>query len=192
MEGMIVSEVLMSSSLSTKLKVQFWIEVKQDASITAAKAVEFITEIMYRSGVPNNIIIDNGTQFTVREFKDFCVDSGIKINYASVSHPQSNSQIEHSNSMILQGLRPIIFDRLKPYAEKWVKELPSVLWALHTTPSRATGYTPFSLVYGSEAMLPTEVEYKSLRVQDFNEERSDDSRVDDLTRLEELSEAAFI
>jgi hypothetical protein len=192
MEGMIVSKVLMSSSLSTKLKVQFWIEVKQDASITAAKAVEFITEIMYRSGVPNNIIIDNGTQFTVREFKDFCVDSGIKINYASVSHPQSNSQIEHSNSMILQGLRPIIFDRLKPYAEKWVKELPSVLWALHTTPSRATGYTPFSLVYGSEAMLPTEVEYKSLRVQDFNEERSDDSRVDDLTRLEELSEAAFI
>jgi hypothetical protein len=161
MEGMIVSEVLMSSSLSTKLKVQFWIEVKQDASITAAKAVEFITEIMYRSGVPNNIIIDNGTQFTVREFKDFCVDSGININYASVSHPQSNSQIEHSNSMILQGLRPIIFDRLKPYAEKWVKELPSVLWALHTTPSRATGYTPFSLVYGSEAMLPTEVEYKS-------------------------------
>jgi transposase InsO family protein len=67
--------------------------------------------------VPNNIITDNGTQFTTREFKDFCVDSGIKINYASVSHPQSNGQVERSNNMILQGLNPRILDRLKPYAE---------------------------------------------------------------------------
>jgi transposase InsO family protein len=59
-----------------------WIEVKPTASITAAKAVAFIKEIMYMVGVPNNIITDNGTQFTMREFKDFCADSGIKINYA--------------------------------------------------------------------------------------------------------------
>jgi transposase InsO family protein len=64
-----------------------WIKVKPAASIIAAKAVEFIKEIMYSFGVPNNIITDNWTQFTTREFKDFCVDSGIKINCASVSHP---------------------------------------------------------------------------------------------------------
>jgi transposase InsO family protein len=141
-----------------------WIEVKPVASITAAKAVEFIKEIMYRFDVPNNIITDNGTQFTTREFKDFCADSGIKINYTSVSHPQSNGQVERSNGMILQGLKPRIFDRIKSYAKKWVKELPSVLWALHTTLSRALGDTPFSLVYGSKAMLPTKVEHKSFRV----------------------------
>jgi transposase InsO family protein len=100
-----------------------WIEVKPAASITTAMVVEFIREIMYQIGVPNNIITDNGTQFTVREFKDFCVDSGIKFNYASVSHPQSNGQAERSNGMILQGLKPRIFDRLKPYAGKRVKEL---------------------------------------------------------------------
>jgi hypothetical protein len=71
-----------------------WIEVKPATSITVAKAVEFIKEIMYKFGMPNNIIMDNGTQFTVREFKDFCANWGIKINYASVSHPQSNSQVE--------------------------------------------------------------------------------------------------
>jgi transposase InsO family protein len=64
-----------------------WIEVKPVASITMAKVVEFIKEIMYRFGIPNNIITDNWTQFTAREFKDFCTDSGIKINYASVSEP---------------------------------------------------------------------------------------------------------
>jgi hypothetical protein len=45
------------------------------------------------------------------------------------------------------------------------------------------GHTPFSLVYGSEAMLHIEVEHKSFRVQHFNEERLDDSRVNDLTKL---------
>jgi transposase InsO family protein len=103
-----------------------WIEVKPAASIIAFKAVEFIKEIMYMLGVPNNIITDNGTQFTVRGFKDFCADLGIKINYASVSHPQSNGQVERSNDMILQGLKPRIFDRVKPYDGKWVKKLPSV------------------------------------------------------------------
>jgi hypothetical protein len=63
-----------------------WIEVKPTTSITAAKAVEFIKEIMYKFDMSSNIITDNGIQFTTREFKDFCANSGIKINYASVSH----------------------------------------------------------------------------------------------------------
>jgi hypothetical protein len=63
--------------------------------------------------------------------------------------------------MILQGLKPRIFDKLKPYAGKWVKELPSVLWSLRTMPSCAMGHTPFSLVDCSEPMIPTELEHKS-------------------------------
>jgi transposase InsO family protein len=145
-----------------------WIEVKPITSITAVKVVEFIKGIMYKFGVPNNIITDNGTQFTVREFKDFCVDSSIKLNHALVSHKQSNSQVEHSNGMILHGLKPRIFDRLKSYAGKLVKELPSVLWALRTTSSHATGHTLFSLVYGTKAILPTEVEHKLFHVQHYN------------------------
>ena len=73
-----------------------------------------------------------------------------------------------------------------------MKELGAVLWGLRTTPSRTTGQTPFTLVYGSEAMLPTEVEYKSIRVQLFNEQHSDDSRVTDLDNTEELRGAAVI
>jgi hypothetical protein len=145
-------------------KFMKWIIVKPVVSIIVAKVVEFVKVIMYMFGVPNNIITDNGTQFTMTEFKDFCTRSGIKISYALVSHPQSNGQVEWSNGMILQGLKPGILDRLKPYTGKWGKELPSELWAHRTTLSRATGHTPFSLVYGSEAMLPTEVEHISFRV----------------------------
>jgi hypothetical protein len=48
-----------------------WIEVKPAVSITAAKVVEFIKEIICRFGVPNNIITNNRTRFTTRKFKDF-------------------------------------------------------------------------------------------------------------------------
>jgi hypothetical protein len=54
-----------------KVKFTKWIEVKSAASITVPKVVEFIKEIMYMFGVPNNIITDNGTQLTARGFKVF-------------------------------------------------------------------------------------------------------------------------
>jgi hypothetical protein len=54
------------------------------------------------------------------------------------------------------------------------------------------GHTPFSLVYRSEAMLPIEMEHKSFCVQHFSEERSDDSRVNDLNRSKELHEIAIL
>src|SRR5207253_6808919 len=110
-----------------------------------------------------------GTQFTGSEFKDWCEEMGIKICYASVAHPQSNGQVERANGMVVQGVKSRVFDQLKPYAGKWARELSSVLWALRTSPSRATGESPFFLTYGSEAVLPTELEFGSPRVRNFNE-----------------------
>ncbi len=94
--------------------------------------------------------------------------------------------------MVLQGIKARVFDRLHLYAGKWVEQLPSVLWSLRTTPSRATGQSPFFLVYGAEAMLPSEVEFESLRFRNFSEERYGEDWVDDINRLEEAREAALI
>ena len=46
----------------------------------------------------------------------------------------------------------------------WAKKLPSALWGYRTSICASTGATPYSLVYGSDAMLPIEVEIQSLRV----------------------------
>jgi hypothetical protein len=61
--------------------------------------------------------------------------------------------------MILQGLKSRIFKHLEKFRARWVAELPSVLWSLRTTPSRATGCTPFFMVHRSEAVLPTDIGY---------------------------------
>ena len=92
------------------------IGAKPVASIMAAKAVEFITEITQRFGIMKTIITDNGTQFTSREFTTFFEAKGIKMTYALVAHPESNGQVERANGMILQGINPRIFYRLKSCA----------------------------------------------------------------------------
>src|SRR5437868_7428596 len=67
-----------------------------------------------------------------------------------------------------------------------------MLWALRTSPSQATGESPFFLTYGSEAVLPTELEFGSPRVWNFNEKKSEDSRLEDLDQLKEARDIATI
>jgi transposase InsO family protein len=81
-------------------------------NLRAEQAVTFFTDIVYRFGVPNSIITDNGSQFTGRKFLEFCDKFHIRVDWASVAHPQTNGQVERANGMILQGLKPRIFDRL--------------------------------------------------------------------------------
>jgi transposase InsO family protein len=44
--------------------------------------------------VPHNIITDNRSNFASGEFHEFCEGLGIKLNFASVAHPQNNGQLE--------------------------------------------------------------------------------------------------
>jgi transposase InsO family protein len=109
-----------------------WIEYKPIASLTSAKAVEFIQEIMFRFGVPNNIITDLGSNFTSLEFFDFCKQRSIQIKYASMAHPRANGQVERANGMILDALRKKVFDKSQKLAGKWTRELTYVVWSLRT------------------------------------------------------------
>jgi hypothetical protein len=77
--------------------------------------------------------------------------------------------VERANDMILQRLKPRIFDRLNKSSRKWLQELLTDVWSLRTTSSRATGFTSFFLVYGAEAVLPTDLEYGSPRVKTYDE-----------------------
>jgi hypothetical protein len=87
--------------------------------------------------------------------------------------------------MSLQGLKPRIFDQLNKSGPKWLQEPPAVIWSLRTTPSRATRFTPFFLVYGAEAVLPTDLEYGSPRIRGYDEDANQRAREDSLDQLDE-------
>jgi hypothetical protein len=72
------------------------------------------------------------------------------------------------------------------------EELPSVVWSLRTTPSRATGFLPFFLVYGAEAVLPTDLEYGSPRTKAYGDRSNQSSREDSLDQLEEAQDVALL
>ncbi|XP_060177936.1 uncharacterized protein LOC132607877 [Lycium barbarum] len=46
----------------------------------------------------------------------------------------------------------------------WHEQLPYALLGYRTTPRTSTGATPYMLVYGTEAIIPVEVEIPSLRI----------------------------
>ena len=87
--------------------------------------------------------------------------------------------------MIFQGLKARVFDPLQPYGSKWLRELPHVLWGLRMQKSRATGFTPFFLVYGSEAVIPTDLVYGTPRIQHYDEGEAEKTCLLDVDSIEE-------
>jgi hypothetical protein len=65
-----------------------------------------------------------------------------------------------------------------------------MLWSLQTTPNRSTGLIPFFLVYGAEAILPSNVQYDSPRVEAYEEEDAEKSRQLSVDLLEEERDLA--
>jgi hypothetical protein len=104
----------------------------------------------------------------------------------------TNGQVKRANDMILQGLKPRIYNDLNKFGKQWIKELPSVVWSLRTTPSLATGFSPFFLVYGAEAILPMDLEYDSLRAKACDDQNNQTSREDSLDEVEDARDVALL
>ena len=85
--------------------------------------------------------MDNGPQLDSIVFRTFCLELNIKNLYSTPYHPQSNGQEEVTNKTLLSALKK----RLEGAKEKWVDELPKVLWAYRTIFRWPTGATLFAL-----------------------------------------------
>jgi hypothetical protein len=68
--------------------------------------------------------------------------------------------VERANGKIFTAIKKMLLDDKKG---KWADLLPEAVWALNTTECRATGFTPFRLLYGSEATTPQEMKHGSPR-----------------------------
>ena len=166
------------------------IEAKPVKTAEAGPVIDFISSVVHRYGVPHSIITDNGCNFTANVVKTLCAKLGIKLDYASVYHHQTNGQIEQANGMIMSGINPRLVRSLQESDKHWVEELNSVLWGLRTTPNQTTGYTPFFMVYDTEAVLPCDIIHDSPRVRMYEEREAELDRQDDLDGLEEERDVA--
>ncbi|XP_024313455.1 uncharacterized protein LOC112270039 [Brachypodium distachyon] len=168
-----------------------WIKVKPIRKCDGKTAVSFLKDIILRYGYPHSVITDNGTNFAEGPFARFCAEKKIRLDVASVAHPQSNGQVERANGMVLAGIKPRLIEPLERTLGCWLDELPAMLWSLRTTPNRSTGYTSFFLVYGAEAVLPADIEHDCPRVTMYTKAEVKEARENDVNLLEESRELAL-
>ena len=64
-------------------------------------------------------------------------------------YPQANGQVKAINKVLKMMLRRMVGD----HKSIWNHSLFSALWAYRTLVKTTTGFTPFQLVYGLEAIL---------------------------------------
>ncbi|XP_043714569.1 uncharacterized protein K02A2.6-like [Telopea speciosissima] len=148
----------------------------------------FRNKVIYRFRVPRIIVTDNGKQFNNPKFKAFCQSYNIDYRPVSMAYPQANGQVEVTNRTLLEGVKK----RSERAKGKWVKELPSILWAYRTTVRMPIGESPFRLAYCTEALAPVEVLAMSHRVLHFNECTYDDGLRANLDFLDEVHEKALL
>ena len=82
--------------------------------------------------------------------------------------------------------------RLDDAKEKWVEELPHVLWTYRTTPRKSTRETPFSMTYGAETVIPLETGFPTLKTSSFSSSSNNELLEKSLDFIEERRESAMV
>lgn len=136
-----------------------WVEAQSYAVLKASHVAKFIrNNIICRYGVPNEIVSDNGSHFK-KEVIDLLEKYNVAFHKSSTYRLQTNGAVEAANKNIKRILQKMV----ETYRD-WPDKLPFALWGYRTSIRTSTGATPYSLVYGMEAVLPIEIEVPSLRV----------------------------
>lgn len=63
---------------------------------TSAKTIKVLRSIFASYGLPEEVVSDNGPQFTSSEFKQFFRGNGIRQTLTPAYHPSSNGAVERS------------------------------------------------------------------------------------------------
>ncbi|CAL8992338.1 unnamed protein product [Prunus brigantina] len=159
-----------------------WTEAEALTTITAAKIEHFVWKnILCRFGLPNAIVTDNGKQFDCSRFRHLCSRFNINIFFASPAHPQSNGQVEAINKIIKKTLKK----KLGAAKGNWPEILPEALWSINTSYRRSTGETPFSLAFGTEAVVPVEVHAPTCRTATYDPQQNDSQLALNLDLIDE-------
>jgi hypothetical protein len=98
----------------------------------------------------------------------------------------NNGQEESANKVILKAVKR----KLERRDKNWAEPLAAILWSYHTTVQSSTGETPFKMVYGTDAMIPVEIDPPSWRRETTTTAENKAALEENLDLLEEIREAA--
>lgn len=125
------------------------IPIAQQDSETVAR--EFVKNIVLRVGNPDKILTDQASNFLSDVLRNTSKMLKIKKLQTTPFHPETNGGLERSHRVLKEYLRHYI----NKDQTNWDEWIPYSVYAYNTSIHTATGYTPFELVYGFKATMPS-------------------------------------
>ncbi|XP_060212035.1 uncharacterized protein LOC132639610 [Lycium barbarum] len=136
------------------------VEASTYKAVTKKVVADFVrNNIVCRFGIPESIIIANAANINSDLMRETCEKFWIAHRNSTAYQPQMNRAVKAANKNIKKILRKITDSH-----RQWHEKLPYALLGYRTMARTSTGATPYMLVYGSEAVIPAEVEIPSLRI----------------------------
>jgi hypothetical protein len=139
------------------------IAIPNQEADTIAKA--FISRIILKHGPPVSLLTDQGTNFLSNLFKSVCKFLKIKKVQTCAFTPRSNGQLEKSHRGLAEYLRHYV----NADQTNWDEWLDYATFTYNTTPHSTTGLTPFELIYGRKADLPSAVRREPQPMYNFED-----------------------
>ena len=132
-----------------------WPEVFPVADRTAKTVASCLAELVWRHGVPARIIHDRAAEFLSDVLQDTAAILGVKQLPTSGGHPQTDGLVERLNRTLKSMLSKLVVKK----GRNWDELLGPVLMAYKTTPQASSGESPFYLLYGRDASLPSSLDF---------------------------------
>ncbi|XP_070005692.1 uncharacterized protein [Nicotiana sylvestris] len=137
-----------------------WVEAITLKFVTKKAMVDFMhSNLICRFGIPATIITDNAANLNSHLMREICEQFKITHRNFTPYRPKDNGVVEAANKNIKKILRKMIQS-----SRQWHEKLLSALLGYCITVRTLVGATPYLLVYGTEAVIPAEVEIHSLRI----------------------------
>ena len=117
--------------------------------MTSSAVIDFLTSLFDRYGLIEEIVTDNGVQFTSAEFQTFLKQHGIRNCRTSLYAPQANGAVERFNRVIKEGIKANMAE-----GRSFMTSLRQTLATYRVTPHSTTNVTPSSSMLALSVRTP--------------------------------------
>ena len=115
-----------------------WPEIFATTKTTTEKTISILRHLFSSYGFPEEIVSDNGPQFTSDQFADFLRQNGVRHTRSAPYHPATNGAAERMVQVLKKGFKlasPLSVDH----------QLANLLLSYRSTPHSTTGVPPAEL-----------------------------------------------
>ena len=146
-----------------------WPEAIALKSTSARAVATAMIEIFSRTGVPLQLLTDQGPQFMSNFMRHLCSDLGIEKLRAAPYHPECNGVVER-----MHGTLGPMLTKASQRGLDWVEQLPFAMFALRSAPNKDSLFSPYQLVYGHRVRTPLDILHQGWAELEFSEFKTEE------------------